>query len=80
MSAHTSQNQSSTRSMENAKAASPCSKIVTKANGGIEIAIMQAQKKARMDAKENDEMWGRIAKAVDVAMTAESQAGLKKTR
>ena len=45
---------------------------VGKANGGIESAITQAQEKAQIEAKENDEMRGRIAKAVDVAMAAET--------
>lgn len=40
-------------------------------NGGIENAIAQAQEEARVEAKENDETWGRIAKAVDIAMAAE---------
>lgn len=47
-------------------------KIFTEVNGGIESAITQAQEKVRIEAKENDEMWGRIAKAVDVAMAAET--------
>lgn len=43
-----------------------------KANGGKESAITQVQGKARIEAKENDEMWGKIAKAIDVLMAAET--------
>ena len=38
---------------------------------GIENAIRKAQEKVRKEEKEKDAMWGRIAKAVDVAMAAE---------
>ncbi len=55
----------------NAPIASPRSLIVTEANEGIESAITQAQGKARTEAKENDKIWGKVAKAVDIAMVVE---------
>lgn len=67
MSAHISHNQNSIISIENAKAASSYNKIIIIINGEIEITIMQAQEKVQMEAKENDEIWGRIAKTIDVA-------------
>ena len=72
--AHIPQDQINVDSITNAQIASPRSLLATEANGGIESAITQAQEKARIKAKENDEMWGRIAKAVDVAMAAETPA------
>lgn len=41
-------------------------------NGGIEAVMFKEQVKVRAVAKERDEMWGLIAKAVDTAMVAES--------
>lgn len=41
-------------------------------NGGIEAAIIKEQEKVRLATKERDKMWGRIAKAVDIAMAAEA--------
>ena len=52
--------------------ASPCSLLATEANGEIWSAITQGQEKARIEANENDEMWGRNAKAVDIAMATET--------
>ena len=59
-------------SITSAQIASPRSLLATEANGGIESAITQAQEKARIEAKKNNEMWGKIAKAVDVAMAAKT--------
>ena len=56
----------------NAPIASHFSFIATEANVGIKNAITEAQAKAQIEAKENDEMWGRITKAVDIAMAAET--------
>lgn len=66
--------QDNSPSLGQAKNAHPPQKQnnVGKANWGIESAITQAQEKTRIEAKKNDEMWGRIAKAVDVAMAAET--------
>ena len=66
------QDQINIDSITNAQIASPRSLVAMEANMEIESAITQAQEKARMEAKENDEMWGRIAKAVDIAMEAET--------
>lgn len=52
--------------------ARPCSLLATEANGEIWSAITQGQEKARIEAKENNEMWGRNAKAVDIAMATET--------
>lgn len=65
------QNKSNVDGRTSAQATSPQSLLSGKPNGGIENAIAQTQEKARIEAKANDEMWGRIAKAVDIAMTAE---------
>ncbi len=46
--------------------------LATEANGGIESVITQGLKKARMEVKKNDKMWGRAAKAVDIAIAAET--------
>lgn len=69
--AHMRQSEINVDSRTNAQTTSPRSLLAGKANGGIENAIAQAQEKARIEAKENDEMWGRIAKAVDIAIAAE---------
>ena len=58
-------------SRTNAQITSSRSLLAGEANGAIENAIAQAQEKARIEAKENDKMWGRIAKAVNIAMAAE---------
>ena len=41
-------------------------------NAGIKSAITRAQEKVGAETKEKDEMWRRIAKAVDVALSAEA--------
>lgn len=56
----------------NVPIASPCSLLATKANRGIGSAITQAQGKARIETNENNEMWRKIAKAVDIAMPVET--------
>lgn len=43
---------------------------MTKANRGIESAIIQLQEKLQVEAKKNNKIWGKIIKAVDVAMAA----------
>ena len=69
---HASPNPTNHESTGKAKTAGALSEIKGMANGGIENAVAQAQESARAEAKEKDEMWGRIAKAVDVAMAAET--------
>lgn len=49
--AHMPQDQSNVDSTNNAQIANPRSLLVTKANGGIESAITQAQEKARIEPK-----------------------------
>ena len=58
--AHMPQDQINVGSITNARIASPRSLPATEANGGIESAITQAQEKARIEAKENDKMWGSV--------------------
>ncbi len=70
--AHMPQDQINIDSITNAEIASPRSLLATEANGGIESAITQAQEKTRIETKDNDEIWRRIAKAVDIAMEAET--------
>ena len=70
--AHMPQDQINIDSITSAQIVSPRSLLAIEANGGIKSAITQAQEKARIEAKENEEMWGRIAKAVDVAIAAET--------
>lgn len=69
---HAPQDSSEHRTPKKSKDTSIEGEIRPSKNAGIESAITRAQEKVRVETKEKDEMWGRIAKAVDVAMSAEA--------
>ena len=49
----------------------------SKRNAGIKNAITKAEKKLHAETKENDKMWGQIAKIVDVALSIEASGKIE---
>lgn len=66
------QDQININSITSALIASPHILLATKVNREIKSAIMQMQEKVQIEAKENNEIWERITKAVNVAIVIET--------
>lgn len=71
------QDQINVNNITNVQIANPCKLLATEANRGIKSTIIQAQEKAQIKAKKNDEILEKIAKVVDVAMAAETSGQIK---